>query len=202
MIKWIVILCLALNCGITYAHQADVSTTMLVEKGDNQWIVQVRSSLTAFQYQIKSQCSDSAYTTPEEFQELVANYVKDNLIICFNGQDTVTLSNGYVKIGHETNVVFEVSGTPETIHTAYVKNSSFRDIHRNQSALLILKKGFTKKQFLLTDNNNHTVNLSVDKSQMMFIEKDPSKSKFNYIIGFVILLAIGVLIYLGLKHKK
>ena len=36
------------------AHQADVSTTMLVEKEDNSWVLQISASLTAFQHEIQT----------------------------------------------------------------------------------------------------------------------------------------------------
>jgi len=35
------------------AHQADLSSTLLVEQGENAWILQIRASLTAFEYEIE-----------------------------------------------------------------------------------------------------------------------------------------------------
>ncbi|MCF8244262.1 MAG: hypothetical protein K9J37_05610 [Saprospiraceae bacterium] len=47
-----------------------------------------------------------------------------------------------MQLGHETSVVFELAGVPENFSEISVKNSSFKDISRNQSALIVLKKGF------------------------------------------------------------
>lgn len=144
---------------LTMAHQPSISTTLLVEQEDGSWVFQVRSALTAFEQEVHLKYGEGSYTTPEEFKELVLCHIADNLSIDFGEQGVAMLSNGFVKLGHETNVVFQVSGVPENIHTLAIKNSSFENIYGNKSVLIILKKGFEKKQFELNGKNDHTVNL-------------------------------------------
>lgn len=194
MKRWLIYIFLGCSFSMAMAHQADISTTMLLEKSDNNWVLQIRASLTAFQYEVKEEYGDDAYQTPEEFQNLVIQHVKSNLFILFNQQDTAIIQDAFVKLGHETQVVFTLSGVPETINSAYIKNSSFKDIHRNQSALMVLKKDFPKKHFVLNDANGHAASLIVNDStfQVVLAEKARGTASSSLlIIGFMLVVAVG-----------
>lgn len=179
------------------AHQPDVSATMLVEKENNQWILQINASLTAYQHEIKEKYTDTGYSTPEEFKELVIKHLSENLIVLFNNQDTAVLQRATVKLGHETMAAFQVIGVPDSIKSLYVKNSSFKSIHRNQCALVLLKKGFSRKQFVLNDKNAHAVNLIVDNAAFE-LEVDGINCSFPLILLISILfcaLTLGIWTY-------
>lgn len=197
MKKYILSLVLFLSALNAQAHHVDVSSTMLVEQENNSWVLQIKTALTAFEQEIKAKNLETPYKTAEEFQALVIQHVKDNLHIYFNEEDTVTLKNGRIKLGHESNIVFEVVGVPETFNSVYVKNSSFKNIHRNQSALIILKKGFTKKQFILNDKNEHAMHLKVADNQLLPFEKQVVTAEINntnrtytYSIGAILLFGL------------
>lgn len=204
MIKWLIALGFFSFSWVAQAHQADISTTMIVERDNNQWVVQISAALTAFQYEIKAYYGDSAYATPEAFQALVISHLKDNLSISFNGKDTAKIEHAYVRLGHETNVVFEISGVPTDIRSADIRNSSFKDIHRNQSALVLLKKGFSKQQFILKDANQHTANLVVDGKTFQWAEVKVDNSALGLwlLVPGLLLLAIGLFAVYGQKFKR
>lgn len=199
MFRWVILLSLLLGFETAHAHQPDISSTMLVEQGENQWVLQIRASLTAFQYEIKYHFGDSAYATPEEFMQLVLNHVKENTAIQFNDAH-VSLDSGMVRLGHETNVVFKVSGTPEDIKSLAVQNSSFKDISRNQSALILFKEGFEKEQFILNKENEHAIKLKVVDSK--FVIDTPSEKKDNTLILVSFFVIIGFLTGLYFYKKK
>lgn len=204
MIKWFIALGLFSCFGVAQAHQADISTTMIIERDNNQWVVQISAALTAFQYEIQAHYGDSAYATPEAFQALVISHLKDNVSLSFNGKDTARIEHAYVKLGHETNVVFEISGVPAVIRSADIRNSSFKDIHRNQSALVLLKKGFSKQQFLLNNANQHTANLVVNgKAFQLAVTKigNPGLALWLLAPGLLI-LATGLFAVYGQKLKR
>lgn len=177
-----------------HAHQPDVSTTMLVEQENKTWILQISASLTGFQQEIRTHFADTPYNTPEEFQEMVLEHIKNNLTITFNDGQDIRLSEGRVILGHETKVVFEVFGVPSDFKSVLVKNSAFKDIHHNQSALVLLKEGFNKEHFVLNDDNNHTLKLVANNHQFV-IEAKSEASFFTY-KTFLILLGIFVLSFL------
>ena len=154
------------------AHQADISTTMLVEKENGTWVLQISSSLTAFQHEIRTHFAETPYETPEEFQQMVIEHIKNNLQLSFNDSQNITLGKGDVRLGHETKVVFQVFGIPSDIKSVLVKSTVFDDIHRSQSALVLLKEGFNKEQFVLNDANNHTMELQVNGNEFAEVEEN------------------------------
>lgn len=146
-------------------HQPDLSSTMLVEREDGTWVLQIRAALNAFEYEIHFHYGKDSYTTPEEFNALVIRHLMDNISITCNGAETVYLQKGNVKLGHETNAFFELQGIPKKLKKIGISNTSFKDIQDNQSALIILKKGFKKHQFKLNERNKHTAQLKAIKNQ-------------------------------------
>ncbi|WP_192877672.1 MULTISPECIES: hypothetical protein [Arenibacter] len=197
MYRRILIICLLFTAMTVKAHQADVSTTMLVEKQDNSWVLQISASLTAFQHEIRTHFADTPYQTPEEFQQMVLEHIKNNLHISFNGVGDISFSNGVVILGHETKVVFEVFGIPSEINSVLVKNSAFKDIHKNQSALFLFKEGFSKEQFVLNEANNHTLALEVSGNK--FVEAGHNEASiFSSSTAFV-LLGVSAIVVLGLS---
>ncbi|MDO7173537.1 DUF6702 family protein [Mariniflexile sp. AS56] len=190
---------------VAQAHQPDVSTTMLVEKENNTWVLQISASLTAFQQEIRTHFAETPYKTPEEFQQMVITHIKNNLEISFNGGNKITLGKGFVKLGHETKVVFEVVGVPLDMQSVVVKNSAFKDIFKNQSALVLLKNGFNKEHFVLNDANNHTLNLEVQTNK--FVEKTDSQaasfpSEYGYFLIAILLASLGVAFVIKKNNAK
>ena len=209
MIKWIASFILLTWAGIAQAHQPAISSIILTEQAHQGWILQVRSPLTAFEYVIKQHYGEGAFATPEEFQELVIEYLMDNISIHINGQDkSLALKNGFVKLGHDTNVVFQAEGIPETIETLVVKNPSFKDINRNQSIFMVLGKDKNNVQFILNDENQHTANLKVVEEQFVIqeanlifglLQDETIQSGFNYwLVGIISFLLLAYYI----KRKK
>lgn len=203
MYKRILFLGLLLVSMVTKAHQADVSTTMLVERENNTWVLQISASLTAFQHEVRTHFSETPYETPEEFQQMVLEHMMNNLHFSFNGGEEVTLSHGVVKLGHETKVVFEVFGIPSVINSVLVKNTAFKDIHKNQSALFLFKEGFNKEQFLLNNANNHALALEVSGNK--FMEVAQSRAGFSesglFVVAFPLIL-VALAFVTGLKPVR
>ncbi|MGB5434828.1 MAG: hypothetical protein WBM98_02975 [Maribacter sp.] len=187
----------------SFAHNPDVSTIMLVEKENNVWVLQISASLTAFQHEVRTHFDETPYKSPEEFQKMVLEHIKNNLEISFNNNREITLGQGIVKLGHETNVVFEVSGIPSEINSVWVENNVFKDISRNQSALFLFKEGFTKEQFVLDNANGHTLALEVRGNK--FVVVGTSKASFfspYFGLFFIGLLGIGFLLHNVFGNKK
>lgn len=170
------------------AHQPNLSSIILAEQEEGKWVLQIRSALTAFEYVVEEHFGLSAYATPEEFQELVVNYMRDHIAIQFNGTHPAILRNGMVKLGHETNVVFELAGLPETIKSLSLENKSFKDIARNQSVLAIYKEGFSRNQFTLDNTNNHSVILRAGQAGFEAVERDETWARTYLLLPGILLV--------------
>ena len=192
-----------------FGHQPDLSSTMLIEKADGQWVLQVRSALTALEYEVKYSESENEYETPEEFQQLVIDHIKDNIKISFNKQ-AVTLDGGVVNLGHETSVVFILEGLHNTIDEIDITHTSFSKINRNKSLLIIMKDSLKPQQFVLDSKNGHQAQLYIQngkfenriKSDSLPMTPAHTPSWRWPMVGLVFLLFFGVLGYRFLYCKK
>ncbi len=203
MKKWFLSLALFLSAWSVQAHQTEISSTMLVQQDNNTWVLQIRSALTAFDQTI--QANYPKYESAEEFQALVLEHIKKNLEITFNEKDKVTLQNGMVKLGHESSVVFEVTGVPEHIESVFVKNSSFKSINRNQSALILLKKGFKKKQFSLNKKNDYSLHLKAANNEFTPMDSSIANAEMattNYTYVGALLGLLGLIVICFLWRRR
>lgn len=186
---------------VAKAHQPDISSTLLVERGENEWVLQVRASLTALEYEIERHYGESSYDSPEAFQHLVLDYMKDNVSIVFNESLPITLSNGIVKLGHETIVAFQVVDAPKILKSLEVTNAAFRDIPRNKVALIVLKEGYAKGQFILSEDNQHSITLEVDDMAFEMVMDTKGSRKSMLITVFIIILNL-LFIYMAIHSKR
>lgn len=148
-------------------HDPGYSNTILIEQVDGSWVLQIRSALTAFEYEVHTNYGKDSYKSPEEFNALVIQHLIKNLSIKINKKHVLSFENGCVKLGHETTAVFEVIGIPKNITKVFFSNSSFKDVYNNQNALIILKKGFEKQQFFLNEGNKYAIELKASTNQFV-----------------------------------
>ncbi|RTE55252.1 hypothetical protein EHW67_01415 [Arenibacter aquaticus] len=166
-------------------------------------MLQISASLTAFQQEIRTNFAETPYKTPEEFQQMVLEHLKSNLHVSFNGGEAISLENGAVKLGHETRVLFQVSGITSDIHSVLVKNSTFKDIHRNKSTLFLLKEGYKKEHFVLNNENDHTLSLAVNGKEFVEVGKNEAglvaSGAGMVLLGVVAILVLGLTV-LGIGY--
>ncbi len=197
-IAFILLFCLSLM-----AHQAELSTTLLVEKSEDEWVLQIRAALTAFEFEIEQHYGEDSYASPDEFKALVVKHVSQNIEIDGSEGRKVFLKNGLVKLGHETSVTFVIDDLPANMETLKVSNRSFSNINRNQSALIIVKKGFEKKQFMLNGDNQHTANLAVKAASFALIDDLPKSERYKLLFAIgIIVLVVSTLLYFSLRNQK
>ncbi|MBR9775379.1 MAG: hypothetical protein GYB55_10335 [Cytophagales bacterium] len=200
MKRWIVSLVLVAWASLAQAHQPAISTVILAEKSDQSWILQIRSPLTSFEYVIIQNYGENSFASADEFKDLVINYLKENISIRFNGNYELLLQKGTVKLGHETNVFFQVTEVPEKINSLEVSNTSFKTINRNQSMFMVLGEGLEKDQFILNNENEHSAILKVDDNKLVqqeatlflgLFQKETLNSSFNiWVLGVILALAL------------
>lgn len=187
MLRALFILTLLLFSLGIQAHETNLSSSVLIEQEGGNWLLQLRGSLTAFEYEIENQYGDSAYTTPEEFKNLVLHYVRDNVSIVLNNSQYIGLQNGVVNLGHETSVTFQLASPLDSIEYLTLHNGSFRNIPRNNNLVFILKNGFSKDQFSLNNENNQTIILQTKGNQFELV-KPLKKRSFQFAWGIIAVL--------------
>lgn len=179
-----------------HAHQSNVSTTMLVEQETGTWEIYVNTSLHAFEYEVGKQFGEDAFATAEEFKELALRHLRNTLSITFNGNERAALTEGSIKLGHETSVVFTLTNLPEDLEDLRIENTAFADIHRNKSILVVLKKGHEKVQLELSATNDHSVTLDLRGEKIQKVVT-AGIGRVSTLSVTVLLLGVFVLIGLG-----
>ncbi|MGH1335556.1 MAG: DUF6702 family protein [Aureispira sp.] len=197
MIKYLVWVAFFVQTTAIWAHQPDLSSTVLMEQKDGSWLLQVKAALTAFEYEVETTYGAESYKTPEEFRALVLQHLQNRIILEGNGDIRLLLKDGYVQLGHETNVLFKIEGMPDSLHRIDVRNTSFEDIHHNQSALMILKESFQQQQFVLNNKNQHQAYLQVRNNRFECLEPAIQTTEMAPlgIIGFCLLVGLSMLLF-------
>lgn len=161
-----------------YAHNPDNSTSILSEQEDNAWVLQVRAALTAFEYEIHRNYGRDSYSTPKEFQELVMDHVFNHIALAVDKNAEIGIQKVGVKLGHESTAVLKIIGLPDSFKQLKFENSSFENISRNKNVLIILKKGYNQKQFILNNKNDHTVYIDTRNNQLLAASAFAKKKNF------------------------
>jgi hypothetical protein len=189
MKKPIYLLFLMLFTTIVHAHKPDLSNFMIYEQ-NGKYLLLIKTSLAAFEGEVDVQYNKNAYKSPEEFKQLLLQHFQKSCLLIVNN-DTIKFMNPYVVLGHESTIFAELANLPKNIHTFYVKNHVFKDIHGSQSELILLLNGLPPKQFILNEGNNYTVKLKLDNKNWI-VEETTHTTFGNSKIFFWGLISIGV----------
>ena len=205
MLRYILLTITTLTSSALYAHQPDRSSTMLVEKAEGEWILQVRAALTAFEYEVHVNYGEDSYKTPEEFNGLVLDHLRNNIYVVVN-KDTISLKGGNVKLGHETSVIFELEEELQDLQYVSVIQNSFVDVNRNQSALVLLKKGLKPQQFIMNQSNDHQMDIEFSNNEFVARSQvsegiEPHSHVWQYVLGIALLLFLVLVVCYWIRRN-
>ena len=186
----------------SYAHQPDVSTAVLSKTDDGKYILQITSSLSAFEGEIDYLYSKGAYKTPEDFIKLVVDHFNKNVFFIVNEKDTLKFGKPLVLLGHESKLVVEILNFPKNTNSFYFRNTMFKDMPHNQMAVIMLVEGFPKEQYILTNENEQTIQLELKEGAWVTNDSDELKMKNVLYISFFLILAMLPLVYIRYRHRK
>ncbi|QXP70202.1 hypothetical protein H0I29_16535 [Polaribacter sp. R2A056_3_33] len=196
-----VLMIFLLMSNTLFAHQPDLSNIVISKTDNGQVILQINSSLTAFQQEVNFVNGEGFYKSPEEFRNLVIKHFNSRFSMIINKKDTLQFKNPKVFLGHETKLVVEIIGLPETINSIQLKNTLFKDIYHSQSIVIFLLEQFPTQKFSLDVDNKYQINLALKKGNWENILEEKMTSNFKYVGYFAILLVISV-VFLVIKRKK
>lgn len=198
--KSLILVLMLLWGNMAFAHQPNVSSVVLSKTEKGQLLLQISSSLTAFQTEVNYHNEKNAYKTPEEFQNLVLAHFGKTFSIIVNETDTLKFVNPIVLLGHETKIVAEITGLPKTVHKINVQSKLFQEIHHSQSALIFLIDGLpTSKDYVLSDENEHEISIALHEGKWELIAPAIS-SNLKYML--LVLLVVVVAMVLNMIRKR
>ncbi len=161
MNKIIITLALLLSTLGLSAHSTHASSAMLIEQSEGVWLLQIRSALTAFEHEVHRHFGEDSYDTPAAFNELVIQYLSDEIDLRFDDGESLVISEPTVRLGHETSVVYRVLDVPERYSDMSFRFTGFSDIYRSETIFFMVDPEIERSQFRLTESNDHTLDLEL-----------------------------------------
>ncbi|SDR92644.1 hypothetical protein SAMN05216503_1414 [Polaribacter sp. KT25b] len=185
-----------------FAHQPDASNIIISKTDNGQVILQITSSLTAFQQEVNFINGEGYYKTPEEFRNLVIKHFKNRFSLIINKNDTIKFKNPKVFLGHETKLVAEIIGLPEAIKNIQIKNTIFKDIYLSQSMVIFLLSQFPTSKYSLNVDNKYQINLSLKDGNWEKVIAKKTSSYLKYAGYFASLLVLLAMFFVFRKKNK
>ncbi|NDP22955.1 MAG: hypothetical protein GZ091_18030 [Paludibacter sp.] len=203
--QWFFMLVMIITSFDGHAHQPDLSTAVLSKTDTGKYILQITTSLSAFEGEIDYLYSKEGYKTPEDFKKLVVDHFHKNVFFIVNEKDTLKFGKPLIILGHESKLIVEILNIPKKITAFYFKNTMFKDMPHNQMAMIMLVDGFPKAQYVLENTNEQTVQLELKKGTWIAVEKtELIIKKYSLILFFLLLLTMPWLYvsFIDKKHLK
>lgn len=183
-----------------FAHSPTTSSTLLTQDSVG-WTLQIRASLTAFEYEVHTRYGRESYKTPEEFKNLMTDILAKELRLLFD-DSLIKVGEPQIRLGHETVMVYKFEGR-DNLNTLEIANSAFKNIYNSKNSLFIIKQGLQKNKFTLNKHNQFQVQLKLEGNQLINTSQSQNsilgnnENLFSLLIGAAILLTIlGIMWYL------
>ncbi|WP_405400809.1 hypothetical protein [Maribacter sp. Asnod2-G09] len=181
------------------AHSPDFSSIIISKTENGQIVLQITSSLTAFQQEVNYVNGEGAYTSPEEFQDLVLQLFKSRFSLILNNNDTIKFKNLKVLLGHETKIITEITGITTEITSIHLKNKMFKDLHNSQTVVIFLLDGFPKEKFTLQRDNKHELSIILEDEDWIVPTAKSDHTSLKYLPYLITLIIGGLLLFLSKK---
>ncbi|WP_424002868.1 hypothetical protein [Maribacter sp. IgM3_T14_3] len=187
--------------NVALAHNPDFSSIIISKTENGQIVLQLTSSLTAFQQEVNYVNGEGAYKSPEEFQDLVLQLFESKFSIVLNENNRLHFKNSKVFLGHETKIVTEIIGLPEEVNRIYLKNALFEDLHNSQSVVIFLLDGFPKEKLTIQRDNKHELNIILEDDIWVVPTAKSDQTPLNYLPYLITLIIGGLLLLISRKRK-
>ncbi|WP_324025198.1 hypothetical protein QSV08_18585 [Maribacter sp. BPC-D8] len=182
-----------------FAHSPDFSSIIISKTENGQIVLQITSSLTAFQQEVNYVNGEGAYKSPEEFQNLVLQLFKSRFSFVLNNNDTIKFKNSKVLLGHETKIIAEINSLPKEVNHIYLKNTLFKDLHNSQSVAIFLLVGFPEEKFTLQRDNQHELNIILEDENWIVPTAKSDYISLKYLPYLITLIIGGLLLFISKK---
>lgn len=192
---------LGLNLSLK-AHNAQISTLSVVQNEDKKWRLIVSSGLSAFEFELRNKFPTLDLNTLKlnDFQKLFLANIKENISIEANGGNAIELINGSIKIGHQTDARFDLSGMPDELEEFSISNQSFSTLTDHHYVINIITKKGSSQNFVLEKNNNFELALASENDTWKVAEKHDTG--FYIAIASSTLSLLIIIIVMILKKNK
>jgi hypothetical protein len=197
MKKGIIIITILIHSLAIYAHNAQISTAVLVQGKDHKWHLIVSASLSAFQYELKNTDPSLKLDSLDAklLQKLIVNHLREKIKIKANEAEDAIFTNGNVILAHQTDVNFEVIGIPEKLQSINFKHLGFATLRDHHCILKIICLDNQQGSFVLQQDNQYAVSLKLSNHAFIQSEENIGLNWGKTLVISLFTLLIGLLFY-------
>ena len=161
------------------AHSPQLSTITLIQNKDNTWNLMVGASLSAYQYKLADDYVNQPANSIQvaDFRPLLLAHLRKSIRIKANGGKAVSLQNGRVVLGHQTDIRFDVTGMPEQIQSIDIQQLSFSGLGGHYCILKVITQKSGSLTSVLQQDNSYAVSLALQDDVLAEVAK-PSKTNW------------------------
>lgn len=179
---------------LTFGHSSQLSTFALVKDANGTWTAHVSASFEAFEMVLEKNKTRSA----REFQEELIERIKNSIQIRLGLFKSVTLSNGQLHLGHQSDVKFLVHGLSEQVETLAIQNQIFKNHNNHFVVFKVINDTVESNQVVLNSLNDFSA--TVDLMPTRIVVKSASAFPSNYY--YLSLLIIPIMLLFSFIYSK
>ncbi len=154
------------------AHQIDRASLTLAEAGNEVWVMQLNSSLTALQYLVEQEFGKDVYATPQEFEQLASAALRQHLRLSQTSGTELSIDSVRVQLGHESRVLFQLAGLSADWQEIDITFTGLAGIDHSTCRLVVHPQAGEGATAELTSNNDFSA--TVHHSENDFAISTPS----------------------------
>ncbi|MGF7217338.1 hypothetical protein GGR92_003511 [Spirosoma lacussanchae] len=194
MARIVLLLFLTASLGVR-AHNPQLSTMALVQGQDKTWTLNIGASLAAFQYELQNSYPDQGIDQldADAFQKKIIEHLRHTIHIQAGSGRTIQLAHGMIRLGHQTDVRFEVTGMPDQLQTLQLRHLGFSTLKNQYCVLTIQTPATPTKTCILQDENAFVVSLKADQHTLV---ETPPEQPLNWPIpGIACAILLALVLY-------
>lgn len=178
------------------AHNSQISVITLSKK-ESRWSILLSSSLEAFQYEVVREHPEIDFNkiTEQDWMQLMIKHIEKSINIIANNNVKVSLVNGAIRPGHQTDMWFDLQEMPSILKNLSIQVNSFAG-NPQHNCILLLPNQDDYTKFILGPANHHAIEMEVGKDQA-FQQISAGNNRLPQDLAWVglALLALGGLIW-------
>ena len=163
------LLCLPL---LGHGHSSHISTLVLVKDQQGRWSAHLSSSQEAFQTAL----GHRQFRSADEFQQTLIRYIQGAVHIRTGFFNTVQLTDGQCRMGHQTDLKFLIGGIPQEARSLTVEDERFEKMKDHFIVFKVIDDKRESNQFVLEEANDFSASVNFGPDGISIVEADA----FNY----------------------
>ncbi|SHJ76520.1 hypothetical protein [Pseudozobellia thermophila] len=174
MKRIVFVLLMCVFCPFANAHNPQIATMTLAQDPQGHYTLHISSAFDGFRNRLIGNYPeiDVDGLTSNEFQKLLVQYLRENISIRGNYDYTAVLGEGAIRLGHQTDIKFKLTGLPEEPTRLQVKLKGLDEASNHHTIFKITGGANGSKNFVLKKANGFEVSIKNTNGTFEQVDND------------------------------